>query len=149
VPSRSHSKRSSSTDSARSVTSLNSGRSSQRDPGSPQHAPSSPTSPMPPVPMVDPTTSSVYSAARRSSRNSGSSKAHLYSLQSIEDFLASGLLPVHGQYGDSSGRIGLLEVQHSESIASVVEKLYQWRLRSCIVSFNLSKKEFFDCMDLM
>lgn len=56
----------------------------------------------------------------------------------VEDFLAQGLLPVPD---------GLLQVSPLEPVGSVVERIYQWRLRSCIVAFPDGKKEFFDCAD--
>lgn len=70
-------KLSSSSDSNESVTGSNGS-----DPALLQHPPMAET-------MPDPTTSAVFTAARRSSRSS-TSKAHLYSSQSIEDFFRFG-----------------------------------------------------------
>ena len=41
----------------------------------------------------------------------------------------------------------LLQVGSNDSIGTVVGQLHRWGLRSCIVDFNGSHKEFFECDD--
>lgn len=58
----------------------------------------------------------------------------------VQDFLDAGLF---------TKRVGkTLEVDHTESLGTVVNQLYCRKLRSCIVEFADGGRDFFDCMDL-
>eukprot|EP00928_Gymnodinium_smaydae_P032055 TRINITY_DN23327_c0_g1_i1.p1 TRINITY_DN23327_c0_g1~~TRINITY_DN23327_c0_g1_i1.p1 ORF type:complete len:663 (+),score=139.59 TRINITY_DN23327_c0_g1_i1:186-2174(+) len=76
-----------------------------------------------------------------SSNASRAKGASLSVSQPVEDFIESGLLPEATK---------LLQVQSTDTVASVVERLRTERLRSCIVLLNSAgtRREFFDCSDL-
>jgi len=74
------------------------------------------------------------SPSSSSTPSRGAKKAELIASLALEEFIASGLLQDDPHM--------LLEVQHSEPIASVVEQLHRRRLSTCVVT-----QEFFDCMD--
>jgi hypothetical protein len=78
-------------------------------------------------------------ASKGSSFASGATTKALNADSRVEEFIAQGLLPVPES---------LLRVSPLEPVGSVVEKLYKWRLRSCIVTFDNGINEFFDCTDL-